>query len=623
MGVVVAATHLQLEQTVALKFFRGDLRHGWASRCCASCARRAPPRRLKSEHVARVLDVGVTDDGTPYMVMEYLEGEGLEQVRRRRGPLPIASAVEYALQACEALAEAHARGIVHRDLKPSNLFLVERSPGWRTDQGPRFRHLESVAGAGVEHHDQPELGDGLALLHVARAVPVGGRASTIAATSGRWARRCTRCSRGAPPFDPSLPLLALAESIVKKEPPSLRELRPDIPQELSDVDRPLHGEGSRAALSQRGGAGDLAAAVRAGSRERDRRAGRGHHAGARAARARSAAPRDTAAARRGAGRRPGEGDPTMGSRARSGRSSASPARFRRRATASATPPPPAPSILGSTGTPSSLITGGVPVAALVPIDRLPGDETGGARAVATEDVGGGDHRLPAGVRGRGDGRAARDAARRALRLDHDRRARSDGRAGDAVRRAAGVSWLVRVTPAAAQIMIDGALVAGNPFRGRFPGGVHQIQAFARRLRAQGAADLAGDRCGRRAEPGSADARAVERGGSRDAAHGAGAHAAAGSGRAVATAAVAVAVLVAAGAGRCHRPARFAAGGLGDASDPRPAHARRRRSARRTPPHAPHRDPEPVQESMIKTSARIGQALPSLLACGLVLGLGVA
>ena len=88
--------------------------------------------RLKSEHVARVLDVGTLDTGAPYMVMEYLEGSDLGSVVAEQGPLPVSAAVDYVLQACEAIAEAHALGIVHRDLKPANLFLTGRTTGARS-----------------------------------------------------------------------------------------------------------------------------------------------------------------------------------------------------------------------------------------------------------------------------------------------------------------------------------------------------------------------------------------------------------------------------------------------------------------------------------------------------------
>ncbi len=85
--------------------------------------------RIKSEHVARVFDVGSMPDGTPFIVMEFLEGRDLFDVVAQDGPQPIRRAVDYVLQACEALADAHACGVVHRDIKPENLFLLQRSEG--------------------------------------------------------------------------------------------------------------------------------------------------------------------------------------------------------------------------------------------------------------------------------------------------------------------------------------------------------------------------------------------------------------------------------------------------------------------------------------------------------------
>ena len=79
--------------------------------------------------MARVTDVGTLDNGSPYMVMEYLNGTDLGDLVAKQGKLSISDAVEFVLQACEAVAEAHALGIVHRDLKPSNLFLIRRADG--------------------------------------------------------------------------------------------------------------------------------------------------------------------------------------------------------------------------------------------------------------------------------------------------------------------------------------------------------------------------------------------------------------------------------------------------------------------------------------------------------------
>jgi serine/threonine-protein kinase len=128
MGVVVAAHHVHLDQRVAIKFLRPEMTED--PQIAARFAREARAAvRIKCEQVARVADVGTLPNGAPFMVMEYLDGEDLSVWLRKRGPLPIEQAVDFVLQACVALAEAHALGIVHRDLKPSNLYCVQRMDG--------------------------------------------------------------------------------------------------------------------------------------------------------------------------------------------------------------------------------------------------------------------------------------------------------------------------------------------------------------------------------------------------------------------------------------------------------------------------------------------------------------
>jgi serine/threonine protein kinase len=128
MGVVVAATHLQLGQLVALKFLL-PAAMAYPENVSRFEREARAAVRLRSDHVAKVTDVGRLDDGAPYMVMEFLEGEDLDRVVRTQGRLAIQVAVDYILQASEAIAEAHALGIVHRDLKPKNLFLTTRLNG--------------------------------------------------------------------------------------------------------------------------------------------------------------------------------------------------------------------------------------------------------------------------------------------------------------------------------------------------------------------------------------------------------------------------------------------------------------------------------------------------------------
>jgi serine/threonine-protein kinase len=130
MGVVYAAVHVHLEQRVALKFVNVEVANNaevtqrfWRE------ARAAV--KIQSEHVARVIDIGQLDGGAPYIVMEYLEGDDLDNIVRKGGPLEARDAVRYVLQACEALAEVHVMGIVHRDIKPANLFLADRPDGSR------------------------------------------------------------------------------------------------------------------------------------------------------------------------------------------------------------------------------------------------------------------------------------------------------------------------------------------------------------------------------------------------------------------------------------------------------------------------------------------------------------
>jgi len=129
MGAVVAARHLVLDRRIAIKFLRPDRAVDPTAverfRQEASAA-----SRIRTDHVVRIHDIGVTDEGLPFMAMELLEGIDLEKLTQR-GPLSIQLAADCVLQAAEALAEAHVEGIVHRDIKPSNLFLTRRPDGSR------------------------------------------------------------------------------------------------------------------------------------------------------------------------------------------------------------------------------------------------------------------------------------------------------------------------------------------------------------------------------------------------------------------------------------------------------------------------------------------------------------
>ncbi len=127
MGVVVEARHISLEDRVALKFLLPEYSsHPEAAARFMREARAAV--KIKGPHVARVSDVGTLENGAPYMVMEYLDGTDASKVLER-GVLPPTEAIDYVVQACDAISEAHSLGIIHRDLKPANLFVTRHKDG--------------------------------------------------------------------------------------------------------------------------------------------------------------------------------------------------------------------------------------------------------------------------------------------------------------------------------------------------------------------------------------------------------------------------------------------------------------------------------------------------------------
>ncbi|MGZ6094314.1 MAG: serine/threonine-protein kinase, partial [Polyangiales bacterium] len=122
MGVVVAAVQQPVGRRVAVKVL---LRKDDDARAVARFTREArAAAELGSAHVVHLFDFGTLDSGAPYLAMELLDGVDLRSALERDGPLAIETAAQIALDVCEALARAHARGIVHRDIKPANLFLV-------------------------------------------------------------------------------------------------------------------------------------------------------------------------------------------------------------------------------------------------------------------------------------------------------------------------------------------------------------------------------------------------------------------------------------------------------------------------------------------------------------------
>ena len=227
MGVVVAATHVELEEPRALKFMLR--KYSDDAEAAARFVREAKAAaRLKSEHVGAIYDIGRLESGQPYMVMEYLAGDDLRVILEREGQLPIEQAVDYTLQALCGLAEAHAAGIVHRDLKPANLFVTQGSDGLPrvkiVDFGiskltgataqPTAAKTQTAALLGSPHYMSPEQ------LACARLVD---------ARTDIWSVGIMlyEMLTGKLPFDgPSV--TAVTVVVVQKDPPKPSGLRPEI-----------------------------------------------------------------------------------------------------------------------------------------------------------------------------------------------------------------------------------------------------------------------------------------------------------------------------------------------------------------------------------------------------------
>ena len=235
VAYVISALHLELGEMVALKFLRPEsLEHDDVVARFASEARAVA--RIKSEHVAHVFDVGTLPDGAPFIVMEYLEGKDLADVLAERRKLPIKQAVDYVLQACEALACAHAAGIVHRDIKPENLFLTQQAGSVECIKVLDFG-ISKSAMAAFEPAGRKFAATMLPMGTPGYMSPEQIRAcGTVDARTDIWALGCvlSELITGMTAFNAPT-LLQLGAVILEREPIALRKVAPEAPVELEAI----------------------------------------------------------------------------------------------------------------------------------------------------------------------------------------------------------------------------------------------------------------------------------------------------------------------------------------------------------------------------------------------------
>ena len=239
-GVVVQARNLTIDQVVAIKVLTPSEESAWTEDAARFKREAQATAALRSEHVVRILDVDFLEDGSPYMVMEYLEGETLHHTIHTRGPLAVEEAVDHVIQVLAALGEAHGAGIVHRDLKPANVLVTRGAGGTMVAKVLDFgvSKVGAYSGLGTASASaQPITKTGAVIGTVAYMAPeqmldakrVDGRVDIFSVGIILY-ELLTKQTPFGPPSDPTI-----VSTMLTKPPIPLATFRPELPPKLMRV----------------------------------------------------------------------------------------------------------------------------------------------------------------------------------------------------------------------------------------------------------------------------------------------------------------------------------------------------------------------------------------------------
>jgi serine/threonine protein kinase len=234
MGLVCEAYHRFTRRSVALKLLAENVRD--MKEAHSRLLREALAlTAVRHPGFVEVLDAGVCGTHGPYVAMEMLDGRSLDGILAARRRLPVADAVQVALQVCDTVAHAHSRGVIHRDLKPSNFFLARNEMGHEVvkliDLG-----VAAVAAEQLEGHDHK-----LTVAHEVLGTPeymapeqLWGR--PIDARTDVYAIGISlfECLTGEVPYTGTYPEILVLVSNAER-PPSVRERQPDVPSALAET----------------------------------------------------------------------------------------------------------------------------------------------------------------------------------------------------------------------------------------------------------------------------------------------------------------------------------------------------------------------------------------------------
>jgi len=236
MGAVYKAVHLRFDEVCALKVvLPAHLQDPtFLQRFQAEAVLM---RRLDNPHALRVNDVDETEDGRPFFVMEFLEGQPLDALLAQ-GPLAVPRAVDIAMQACDALGAAHRLGVVHRDIKPANMFLARAADGRDIVKVLDFGIAKVIAGSplkgGASLTQTGALVGTPAYMSPEQCEGVHGDRLTGASDLYSLGVVLYHMLTGSVPFK-SDTAVGMLMAHMQQAPPDLHALRPDVPPQLLAV----------------------------------------------------------------------------------------------------------------------------------------------------------------------------------------------------------------------------------------------------------------------------------------------------------------------------------------------------------------------------------------------------
>jgi len=238
MSTVHAAWDLAESRPVAIKILL-DQAKGVADLVARFRRERRILALMTSVHVPRLLGDGHLDDGTPFLVMDYLQGSTLADLFDSWGPLPFGTAASYVVQACEAIAEAHSIGVVHRDLKPANLFVTTGASGFALVKVLDFGISKSAIGArNGKDSNEPSLTRATDVFGSPQYMSPEQLLSTrhVDHTTDIWSLGVLlyEMLTGSLPFEGTT-VETVRAAVMTTRPAPMRERRPDIPDGLEAV----------------------------------------------------------------------------------------------------------------------------------------------------------------------------------------------------------------------------------------------------------------------------------------------------------------------------------------------------------------------------------------------------